>query len=89
MFFPKLKNGFSSLKSAFPSKVEDCVLTTWYCRVVQITGRKPREVAGGMNFAEDLQGVIAFANDVIDLLESWDVTLRKSFLVGDEEIQSS
>ena len=86
MFSPKFENGFGSLQRTPSGKMKNSVLTTRDRQVVEIAGSETGEVTGGVDFTEDLQRMFALANDVIDLFESWDVTLGEAFLVWDEEI---
>ena len=43
-------------------------------------------MARRMNLREDPLGVLAFAEDVIDLLENGNVPVRESLLIGDEKV---
>lgn len=86
---PKFENGFGSLQGASSGEMEKGVLFAGDCGVIEILRSESGEVGRGMDFAEDLKGVFAFAKDVIDLLEARDVTLRKTFLVWDEDVERS
>ena len=88
MFFPNLKNGFGSLQGAPPGEMKNGILAAGDVRVIEIAGSEAGEMTRGMNLAEDFQGMFAFTENVIDVVEPLDVSLGKSLLIRDEEIES-
>ena len=86
VFLPEFENGFGALQGAAPSEVENALGNARDIGLVEVEGGEAGEVAGGMVFIENLESVLAFAENMIDFLESREVALGKAFLVWDEDI---
>lgn len=89
VFPPEGKNGFGAFESAASGEMEDRFFLAGDGSVMEIFRGEAREVAGGMMFGKDFEGVPAFAKDMVDLLKKTEVSPGKTFLVWNDDVGGS
>lgn len=86
MPLPQFEESRRTLQSASSGEMKERGERAFDIGKVKILRGEPAEVAGGMMSGEDFEGVFALAEDMVDFSEEAEVSLRKSFLIRDENI---